>query len=78
MNIATNSMLKLTKMLLNTDAKLKEMGTEPYGTRKATPKEQRERVKNLTEGELMAMIDEHGIEDVNVWLRKFWKEESYA
>ena len=74
MNAATNSMNRLTKMLFNIDDKLKKMGTEPYGRRKATAKEQKDRVQNLTSQELLTMIDQHGAESTNEWLQKYWKE----
>ena len=54
------------------------MATEPYGLRKLTPKEQRDRFENLTSEELMAMIEQHGEDEVNAWLQKFWKEEEYG
>lgn len=70
MNITTNAMQKLTNMLVNTDKKLEEMGTEPYGIRKLTAKEERERFKNLTPGELWNMIQTYGKPAVNEWLQK--------
>lgn len=70
----TNTMQRLTKMLLNTDEKLKQMGTEPYGVRKLTAKEQRERIANMTPQEMTNLIKEHGIEEVNDWLNKYWRE----
>ena len=79
MNILTNSMERLTKMLTLTDAKLKEMGKEPYGIRELTPREQKEKFDNLTPGELWKMIDEQGPDEVNEWLSKFMpKEENYG
>ena len=74
MNLATESMQKLTHILYNTDAKLKEWGKEPYGTRKLTAAQQRERIKNMTPQDLMALIDEHGEQEVNAWLSKYWRE----
>ncbi len=71
MNIATNTMERLTKMLLNTDSHLKKMGSEPYGKRRATPKEEREMYDNLTSDKLMQMIDEKGVDNVNEWLSRF-------
>lgn len=70
MNLATDTMLKMTEMLRDINGKFKEFATEPYGTRKSTPKEQREMYENLTEGQLYEMIDKHGIDDVNKWLYK--------
>ena len=68
MNIATNVMEKMTRMLRNTDTKLKAMGETPYRTRQATPKEQKEMYENLTEAGLYEMIEKEGIEAVNKWL----------
>ena len=65
-------------MLVNTDQKLKDMGIEPYGKRKLTAKQQRERIKNLTPGELWQMIQEHGEDEVNALLQKYWQEENYG
>ena len=78
MNLATNTMEKLTKMLDNTDAKLKEYGKEPYGVKKLTHVEQRKSIENLTTPELLSMIDQYGVEDVNAWLQKYWKEGNDA
>jgi arginine/ornithine N-succinyltransferase beta subunit len=75
MNLLTNSMNKLTKMLLQFDAKLKTYGVEPYGIRKLTLAEQRRKFENLTSEELKAMIDEHGVSEVNDFIKRFWKEE---
>lgn len=70
MNLMTLTMEKMTKMLRQTDAKLKDYGTESYGQRKLTAKEQREKYENLTEGQLYEMIEEHGLDDTNKWLYK--------
>ena len=71
MNLMTNSMERLTKILLQTDAKLKEYGAEKYGTRKATRTEQKQMYDNLTEVQLFKMIDQYGTKAVNKWLLKF-------
>jgi len=75
MNLLTNSMERLTKMLLQTDAKLKTMGAEPYGVRKTTQAEQRQMYQNLTPDQLFQMIDKYGTAEVNKWLRKFMPKE---
>jgi len=75
MNIATNSMEKLTGMLRNTDAKLKEMGKIPYGVKKATKREQRDMFENLTESKLIDLVERYGEEKVNAWLNKFMPKE---
>ena len=75
MNIATNSMNRVTNMLLRVDAKLKKIGTEPYRQRKATLAEQKDRVKNLTPQEAELMREQHGIGGMNELLSKFWEEK---
>lgn len=71
MNLMTDSMEKLTRILRKTDSKLKEYGREPYGVRKATPSEQREMYENLTVPQFYELVDKHGLEAVNKWLRRF-------
>lgn len=75
-NILTNSMNRLTKMLSLTDQKLKEMGTIPYGTVKLSPKQQREIYENLTQEDLIRLVNEHGVDQVAAWLDK--KEKQYG
>ncbi len=70
MNLMTDSMERLTNMLKLTDSKLKGYGAEPYGQRKATPKEQREMYENLTEEQYWELIDEHGEKAVNDWMNR--------
>lgn len=74
MNFLTNSMNRVTKMLMNVDGKLKDYGKEPYGVRKLTPQEQRERIQNMSPEELYGLIQEHGVDSVNQWLQKYWQE----
>jgi len=76
MNLATNSMERLTKMLKATDAKLKGFGVEPYGQRKATLAEQRDMYRNLTEEQLFDLYDREGYEATNRWLTKMQTEEA--
>lgn len=76
MNVLTNSMNRLTKMLTNTDTKLKEYGVEPYGQKELTDREQRERIKNLTRGELFDLINQYGEKPVNDWLNRYWEENN--
>lgn len=78
MNLQTNAMERLTKMLVDCDTKLKTYGVEPYGMRKLTDKEQRERVKNMTPGELESLIVEYGEAPVNKLLNKYWQEDNNA
>jgi hypothetical protein len=62
-------------MMSLTDDKFKKMGTEPYGVRKITPVEDRQRYQNLTQDGLLDMINQYGVDDVNKWLWKHMKEE---
>ena len=75
MNLLTESMERLTKMLVNTDSKLKGMATLPYGTRKLSSSEQRKNYENLTQEQLMDMLEEHGVDSVNAWLSRFEEKE---
>lgn len=74
MNILTNSMEKLTKMLNATDSKLKGMADLPYGTRKLSSREQRQRFENLTPEEVARMIEEYGVNEVNAYLNKYMED----
>lgn len=76
-NIMTVTMEKITGMLSGMDDKLKSWGVEPYGIRKATEKEERERFENLTIGDLAEMIQKEGREATNKWLGKFMSKEEY-
>ena len=75
MNLATNSMERLTKMLGKTDARLKEFGIEPYGMRKTTPKEQRQMYESLTEEQLFDLYDREGYDAVNKFLSRYEPKE---
>lgn len=75
MNIATNAMEKMTEMVRAVDRKYKEMATEPYGTRKATAREQRQMIASMTPEKLMSLINQYGVKSVNEWLSTYWKEE---
>ena len=57
MNLATNQMEKMTDMMRKTDARLKEMGKEPYGMRKLTEAEQMQQYRNLTPEKIFEMIE---------------------
>lgn len=70
MNIATESMKKMTEMLKAIDGKYKEFATEPYRMEKATPQDQANMYNNLTEAQLYGMIEKHGIESVSKWLNQ--------
>lgn len=76
MNPLTNSMERLTRMLLNTDNKLKKMGEMGYGLRKATPAEQKQMYENLTPEKLFQLIDKHGLAKVNTWMAKHEEKQN--
>jgi len=68
MNIATLSMEKMTQLLKAIDDKYQQYASEPYGVRKATPKEQLEMYKNLSEAQLYELLEKYGVDEVNKWL----------
>jgi len=70
LNILTAAMERSFKLLKNVDGKFKEMGTEGYGLRKITPAEDRRKFENLTEDDLLDMVQEKGYEDTEKWLKK--------
>ena len=74
-NPLTNTMNRVTQMLLNADGKLKEWGKEPYGVREATLAEQKQVVQNLTEDQMFELINKHGLDKVNAWLSRFENKE---
>ena len=74
MNILTESMEKLTKMLVNTDQKLKGMATLPYGTRKLSSYEQRKRFESLTPEDVAQMIEQYGVNETNAYLNKYMED----
>jgi len=71
-NIMTQVQEKMYKMYSRMDKIIANdyIGDMPYGMKKATAKEQRERFENLTPRELPALIKKHGFEEVNEYLRK--------
>ena len=70
MNILTEAMSRATKLLKNVDGKFKDMGTEGYGLRPITDAEDRRKFKNLTQDDLLDMVQQYGYEDVEKWLSK--------
>jgi len=74
-NLMTVVQNKMTDIYKRVDAKLKDYGGDmPYGVRKMTPTEQRQRYENLTPEGLMDLRNQYGEESVNKWLGKFMKE----
>lgn len=78
MNLMTNSMERLTKMLKQTDSKLKAYGVEPYGQRKATPKEKAEMVRNMTPQQFFDLVDRVGLDKANQLLARYEPKEGYG
>lgn len=76
MNITTNAMQRLTKILTNTHEALGKMATEPYGVRKLTEREQWDMYKNLTAERLGELIEEQGLAKVNDWLYRMEQKEA--
>jgi len=71
MNIYTQVMENTTRMLKNADEQMKKMATEPYATRRATAKEHRDFIRNLTPDQLMSLIQEHGEQSVDEYIRRY-------
>jgi len=76
MNLLTNSMERMFKLLSVTDKKLGEMATLPYGTKKLSSTEQRAQIDNLTEEEAVALVDEYGLEEVADWMESSMQRRS--
>ena len=68
-------MQKLSNMMVSIDEKLAKMGETPYGVRKATHKEQLAMAAKLSEDDIIALMEKHGVKEVNDWLAKFKPEE---
>jgi len=78
MNIATNTMEKMTKMLRAIDGKCKEYATEPYGQKKLSPKEQMDLYKSMTPEKLfetLDTLDSDGFRKFNEWLYRMEQKE---
>ena len=74
-NIATITMQKLSNMMVNVDNLLAKIGETPYGVREATRKEQLAAASKLSADDIVALMDAHGVQEVNQWLSKFEPEE---
>ena len=75
-NIMTNVMEKATKMLIQADRRVAELGREPYGVVKLSAKEQRQMYDALRPEDLYPLIQEHGVDAVNQFLAKFENKEA--
>jgi len=56
-NVLTEAMLKAHKMLVNVDKRFGEIGSMPYGKRKATPAESREQKARAEEAEIQELLN---------------------
>lgn len=74
-NITTDIMERMTKMMVSTSQRLKEMAEIPYGKRPATKAEQRQKHDNLIPDQLFAGIRKEGIDKTNSWLAKFERKQ---
>ena len=70
-NILDKATDKLLSTLMRVDEKAKNTPYYPYNTEKATAQEKREHFENLDVGQLTQMIEKHGREETNKYLRKF-------
>lgn len=78
MNIATNTMQKMTNMLRAIDGKYKVYATEPYGQKKLSAKEQMDLYKSMTPEKLLNALDtldSDSFRKFNEWLFKMEKKE---
>jgi len=78
MNIATQSMEKMTKILRAVDKKYKEYATEPYGQKKLTAKEQMDMYRSMTPEKLfnaLDTMDSDQFRKFNDWLYKMEQKE---
>lgn len=69
-NPATRALEIASGYRLRASAILKEKGKLPYGKVKATPKEQREEFLKKTPQDIQRLVQEHGYEAVNEYVRK--------
>lgn len=74
-NQLTKALEILSKYSLRIDEIFKEKGKMPYGKVKATPKEQREAFLKKTPQDIQRLVQEHGYEAVNEWMRKMMEEK---
>jgi len=72
-NIMTQVQEKMFDMYKRADAKIVKdyTGDMPYGMKKATAKEKRERFENLTPAELPELIKKYGFDEVNKRLGEY-------
>lgn len=69
-NPATRALEIASAYRLRASAILKEKGKMPYGKVKATPKEQREEFNKLTPQDMQGLVQKHGKEAVNEYIRE--------
>jgi hypothetical protein len=72
----SNVLERTTKMLIAADRRMEELGKEPYGVTKLSPKEQRQMYDALRPEDLYPLIQEHGVDSVNKFLAKFENKEA--
>jgi len=70
-NIGTLTMQKLSNMMVSIDEKLAKMGETPYGVRESTRKEQLAMASQLSSNDIIALMEKHGVKEVNDWLSRF-------
>lgn len=69
MSVVTDASNKILNMLKGADGKLQKMGEEPFMIVKATKQEQQERYNSLTPEKLTELINKHGYNEVNRWMK---------
>jgi len=69
-NQLTRVLGKVSTRIIRLDTKFKAKGKMPYGMVKATPKEQREEFLKKTPEDIQRLVQEHGFEAVNEYIKK--------
>ncbi len=67
---------RILRQITRTDEQLKKLSPAPYMARKATPAEQLEMFKGLTQEQLFELVRRHGEETVNRWLERMNRRAS--
>lgn len=70
MNQLTRALEIASMTFIRADEIFKEKGKLPYGKVKATPKEQREEFDRLTPKDIQELIEKHGYNEVNEYIRR--------
>ena len=67
-NILTNTMERLSKMLIATSKKIAQQNPDPYGMYRLTPAEQKAVFESMDENDMMMMLEEKGVDATNAYI----------